>query len=125
MTQRGGKNSSSSKISMDVAETLIHGAAKAADDVIKVTQSDPSKKKKSLKATTMDDMVPLVSSGDPSNVLSYIKSHKKDFVSGVFMSVFMSSLRKLMADHQDGSAESKKKRPLETSANKPSKKVKT
>jgi hypothetical protein len=59
-------------------------------------QTDPAKKTKSLKPAIRDAVKMAVRSGDPSEVVQFIKQNKKDFISGVYSSVFMSSVRKQM-----------------------------
>jgi hypothetical protein len=67
-----------------------------ADEVIMSMNTDPSKKPKSLKTATKEAVAKAVKTGDPSEVVQFIKQNKKDFISGVYSSVFMASVRKQM-----------------------------
>jgi hypothetical protein len=83
------------ELTTDEARRVVDVACKEADDVLQ-SMKEPDKKVKTLKPSVRDDVVLLVRKGDPSVVLQYIKSNKKEFVSGVFSSVFMSAIRKCL-----------------------------
>ncbi len=83
------------ELSIEEARRVVDVACKEADDVMQ-SMKEPDKKVKTLKPSVREDVVLLVRKADPSLVLQYIKSNKKEFVSGVFSSVFMSAIRKCL-----------------------------
>lgn len=87
------------KMSFEEAKAIVDAACSEANDVME-TMKDPEKNKKTktLKQSTKEDVMREVMTGDPKNVLLHIKSHKKEFISGVYSSVFMSAIRKEMSD---------------------------
>jgi hypothetical protein len=91
------------ELTSEEARLLVDIACKEADDVLQ-SMKEPDKKVKTLKPSVRDDVVLLVRKGDPSGVLQYIKSNKKEFISGVFSSVFMSAIRKCLNSRQGSDA---------------------
>jgi len=89
----GGGKSSFSKVSPGKAKQIVDKAAQEANDVIHATQSDPLKTTKKIKGAVKEDVAKLVESGDPGQVVQYIKSNRKEFISGVYMSWFMKEVR--------------------------------
>jgi hypothetical protein len=85
------------------AKEVVEKAAKEASDVIQATQTDATKKPRQLKSTVKDSVAKLVESGDPSKVVEFIKSNRKDFISGVFQSWFMKEIRKELSGEPSGS----------------------
>ena len=80
-------------VSAERAQQIVEKAAKEAGDVIQSTQADPLKKPKQVKAAVKEAVAKLVESGDPAQVVQYIKNNRKDFVSGVYQSWFMKEIR--------------------------------
>jgi hypothetical protein len=91
------------ELTNEEARRVVDIACKEADDVMQ-SMKEPDKKVKTLKPSVRDDVMLLVRKGDPSVVLQYIKSNKKEFVSGVFSSVFMSAIRKCLNSRQGSDA---------------------
>ena len=83
------------ELTNEEARRVVEVACKEADDVMQ-SMKEPDKKVKTLKPSVREDVIVLVRKADPSLVLQYIKSNKKEFVSGVFSSVFMSAIRKCL-----------------------------
>ena len=81
------------ELSLEDARKIVEVACKEADDVMQ-SMKEPDKKPKTLKPSIREEVILMVRKGDPSIVLQFIKSNKKEFVSGVFSSVFMSAIRK-------------------------------
>jgi hypothetical protein len=88
--------------SVEKAKKITEDAMVAADDVAKAQASDPLKKRKVISDATKAAIIPLVRSGDPRQVLEYIKKNRKEFVSGVYSTVFMSSIRKFIGEAGGG-----------------------
>lgn len=81
---------------------IVTKAAQEANDVIQATQADPLKKPKQMKQATKDAVARCVESGDPAQVVAYIKANRKEFISGVYQSWFMKEIRKSLEGGQDG-----------------------
>jgi len=88
--------------SVEKAKKITEDAMVAADDVAKAQANDPLKKRKVISDATKAAIIPLVRSGDPRQVLEYIKKNRKEFVSGVYSTVFMSSIRKFIGEAGGG-----------------------
>jgi hypothetical protein len=96
------------KVTPERANQIVDKAAQEANDVIAATQADPMKKPKQLKADVKKEVAKLVESGDPGQVVQYIKGHKKEFISGVYMSWFMKEIRAQLGGTDSGPAQAKK-----------------
>jgi len=94
------------KVTRERAVQIVDKAAQEASDVIAATQ-DPMKKPKQLKAAVKEEVAKLVESGDPGKVVQYIKGHKKEFISGVYMSWFMKEVRAQLEGGGSGAAAAK------------------
>jgi hypothetical protein len=82
-------------LSLEEARAVVDLACKEADDVLQ-SMKEPDKKPKTLKSSVREEVTLLVRKSDPGLVLQYIKNNRKEFVSGVFSSVFMSAIRKCL-----------------------------
>mmetsp|Transcript_48067 Transcript_48067/g.70427 ORF Transcript_48067/g.70427 Transcript_48067/m.70427 type:complete len:222 (-) Transcript_48067:305-970(-) len=89
----GGGKSSFAKVAPGKAKQIVDKASQEASDVIQSTQADPLKKPKQMKGAVKEEVAKLVESGDPSQVVQYIKANRKEFISGVYMSWFMKEVR--------------------------------
>ena len=96
------------RVTPERANQIVDKAAQEANDVIAATQADPMKKPKQLKAEVKKEVAKLVESGDPGQVVQYIKGHKKEFISGVYMSWFMKEIRAQLGGTDSGAAQAKK-----------------
>lgn len=94
------------KVTRERAVQIVDKAAQEASDVIAATQ-DPMKKPKQLKAAVKEEVAKLVESGDPGKVVQYIKGHKKEFISGVYMSWFMKEVRAQLEGGGSGASAAK------------------
>lgn len=95
------------RVTPERANQIVDKAAQEANDVIAAT-ADPMKKPKQLKAGVKKEVAKLVESGDPGQVVQYIKGHKKEFISGVYMSWFMKEIRAQLGGTDSGAAQAKK-----------------
>jgi hypothetical protein len=101
-------------VSSDRAKAIVEKAAQEASDVLKATQADPLKQPKQLKADVKEAVAKRVESGDPSQVVHYIKDNKKQFISGVYQSWFMKEIRAQLEGSSGAAASSKQ--PQKTAA---------
>ena len=102
-------------LSTDRAKAIVEKAAQEASDVLKATQADPLKKPKQLKADVKEAVAKRVESGDPTQVVLYIKDNKKEFISGVYQSWFMKEIRAQL-EGTSGAAAAPSKQPQKTAA---------
>lgn len=91
------------ELSLEEARAVVNVACKEADDVLQ-SMKEPDKKPKTLKPSVRDEVTLLVRKCDPTLVLHYIKNNKKEFISGVFSSVFMSAIRKCLTSKYSSDA---------------------
>ena len=97
------------KVTRERAVQIVDKAAQKASDVIPATQF-PMKKPKQLKAAVKEEVVKLVESGDPGKVVQYMKDHREEFISEVFMSWFMHSVRAQVAAEEGEKKKDKKEK---------------
>lgn len=80
-------------MSAERAKQIVDKAAKEANDVLQCTQADPLKKPNQVEAAVKQAVSTLVESGDPAQVVQYIKNNGKEFPNGVYKSWFMKVIR--------------------------------
>ena len=97
-----GSRAPMGRVPPERALQIVTKAAQEANDVIQATQADPLKKPKQMKQATKDAVARCVESGDPAQVVAYIKANRKEFISGVYQSWFMKEIRKSLEGGQDG-----------------------
>eukprot|EP00285_Hemiselmis_virescens_P003014 CAMPEP_0173412916 /NCGR_PEP_ID=MMETSP1356-20130122/80662_1 /TAXON_ID=77927 ORGANISM="Hemiselmis virescens, Strain PCC157" /NCGR_SAMPLE_ID=MMETSP1356 /ASSEMBLY_ACC=CAM_ASM_000847 /LENGTH=69 /DNA_ID=CAMNT_0014374871 /DNA_START=158 /DNA_END=364 /DNA_ORIENTATION=+ len=68
MSKKGKADSKAASIGTEAAQKVLNEAKRTADEVM-AAQTTDGKKTKTLKAETCAAVLPMIASGDPSNVL--------------------------------------------------------